>query len=309
MPAYGQQVTDDTAAINVAISIGNRCGGDSPCVGSTLTPALVYLPGGTYIISSPIIDYYYTQIIGDPNDMPIIKATAEFSQSGALCLLEADRYTSSGFLQFTSTNVFFRQVRNIVFDTTAISGGACGIHWPSSQATSIQNCVFMLSNNPSDEHTGIFMESGSGGILNDLVIFGGMNGVQLGNQQYTMRNLTIIGAAVAIKQLWNWGWTYKSLNIIDCAIGIDIGSANVGGMILIDSTFTNVSKAIITGRSPTNKTGQGSLVMEGVTFNNVPTVLEGPGGMVYLAGTFGGTVYEPGYAMVNEIWWLCNRVL
>ncbi|KAB5528951.1 pectate lyase superfamily protein-domain-containing protein, partial [Coniochaeta sp. 2T2.1] len=293
--AKGDGVTDDTAAINAAISTGNRCGGDSPCVGTTLTPAVVYFPGGTYKISSSIIDYYYTQIIGDPNNMPTIKASSDFSNR-ALCLIEADKYTSGGYLQFTSTNVFFRQVRNIIFDTRSVPGGACGIHWPSSQATSIQNCVFLLSNDPTDEHTAIFMESGSGGMLNDLVIYGGMYGVELGNQQYTMRNLTIIGAAIAVKQLWDWGWTYKSLNIIDCAIGIDMGTADVGGVTLIDSTFTNVTKAIITSRALTNKTGQGSFVMENVAFNNVPTVLEGPAGKVYLAGTKGAAVYEAGHA-------------
>jgi hypothetical protein len=196
--------------------------------------------------------------------------------------------------------VFFRQVRNIVFDTRDIAGGTCGIHWPSSQATSIQNCVFLLSNDPTDEHVGIFMESGSGGMLSDLVVYGGMNGLEFGNQQYTMRNLTVIGAAVAVKQLWNWGWTYKSLNIIDCAIGIDMGTADVGGVTLLDSTFTNVSKAILTARSPTNDTGRGSLVIGNVAFENVPTVLEGPGGVVYLAGTRNGLVYEPGYAMVGS---------
>jgi hypothetical protein len=258
---------------------------------------VVYFPAGTYKISSSIIDYYYTQLIGDPTNMPTIKGSSNFSPNG-LCLIDADKYTNSGQLQFTSTNVFFRQVRNIIIDTTAIAGGACGIHWPSAQATSIQNCVFRLSMNPRDIHTGIFMESGSGGLLNDLVVYGGRYGMQFGNQQYTMRNLTFIGCAIAIKQLWNWGWTYKSINIIDCAIGIDMGTADVGSMTLLDSTFTNVSKAIITGRSPANTTGQGSLVMEGVTFENVPTVLEGPSGFVYLAGSKGAVVYEPGYAMV-----------
>jgi len=269
-------------------------------VGTTLTPAVVYFPGGTYKISSAIIDYYYTQLIGDPNDMPTIKGSADFNKR-YLCLIEADKYTDAGNLQFTSTNVFFRQVRNIVFDTRSIPGGTCGIHWPSSQATSIQNCVFLLSNDPTQQHVGIFMESGSGGILGDLIVYGGMHALEFGNQQYTMRNVTVIGAAVGIKQIWDWGWTYKSLNIVDCAIGIEMGTSDVGGMTLIDSTFTNVSKAIITGRSPANKTGQGSFVMENVAFNNVPTVMEGPGGHIYLAGTSGGLVYEPGYAMASGI--------
>ena len=59
--AVGDGVTDDTAAIQRAMSAGNRC---EPgfCQSSTTSPAIVYFPGGTYLISSAIIDYYYTQV-------------------------------------------------------------------------------------------------------------------------------------------------------------------------------------------------------------------------------------------------------
>jgi glucan 1,3-beta-glucosidase len=59
--AKGDGQTDDTAAIQRAITEGNRC---TPgfCESSTTTPAIVYFPGGTYVISSSIIDYYYTQV-------------------------------------------------------------------------------------------------------------------------------------------------------------------------------------------------------------------------------------------------------
>lgn len=143
------------------------------------------------------------------------------------------------------------------------------------------------------------MEEGSGGFLNDLVFYGGLYGVQFGNQQYTVRNLTFVGSRTAIKQLWNWGWTYKSLNIIGCDVGIDMANSNVGGVTLLDSTFTNVNRAIITDRNPTNNTGQGSFVMENVRFDNVPTVFGGPDGTVYLAGSGSGVVSEPGYAMAG----------
>lgn len=46
--AKGDGVTDDTAAINAAITAGNRCGGGS-CASSTTTPAVVYFPSGTYL--------------------------------------------------------------------------------------------------------------------------------------------------------------------------------------------------------------------------------------------------------------------
>lgn len=59
--ARGDGVTDDTAAIQRAVTQGNRCG-PSACESSTNTPAVVYFPEGTYLISSSIIDYYYTQV-------------------------------------------------------------------------------------------------------------------------------------------------------------------------------------------------------------------------------------------------------
>jgi glucan 1,3-beta-glucosidase len=59
--AVGDGVADDTAAIQRAIAEGNRCA-PGFCESSTNTPAVVYFPAGTYLISSSIIDYYYTQV-------------------------------------------------------------------------------------------------------------------------------------------------------------------------------------------------------------------------------------------------------
>lgn len=44
--ARGDGVNDDTAAINAAISSGNRCGFGGTCSGSAITPATVYFPAG-----------------------------------------------------------------------------------------------------------------------------------------------------------------------------------------------------------------------------------------------------------------------
>lgn len=144
--AKGDGSTDDTAAINAAISAGNRCTPGS-CVSTTTTPAVVYFPAGTYMVSSPIVDYYYTQLIGNPNCVPTIKATGNFAApAGYIGLIDGDPYTSQ-YLAYGSTNVFFRQIRNFIIDTTAADPGASltGIHWPTSQATSLQNIVFNVS--------------------------------------------------------------------------------------------------------------------------------------------------------------------
>ncbi|KAL8858139.1 MAG: hypothetical protein Q9178_005316 [Gyalolechia marmorata] len=79
--ARGDGFNDDTAAINRAISSGSRCA-PGVCQSSTISPAIAYFPSGTHLGSSPVIDNYYTQIIGNPNDLPVIKAASNFSGSG-----------------------------------------------------------------------------------------------------------------------------------------------------------------------------------------------------------------------------------
>ena len=86
--AKGDGITDDTAAIQKAISDGNRCAPGS-CASSTTTPAVVYFPAGTYIISTSILDYYNTQLVGNPNSLPVLKATAGFSGLG---VIDGDQY-------------------------------------------------------------------------------------------------------------------------------------------------------------------------------------------------------------------------
>jgi glucan 1,3-beta-glucosidase len=67
------------------------------------------------------------------------------------------------------------------------------------------------------------MENGSGGFMggmslyqfysteryschfSDLVFNGGKFGMSVGNQQFTVRNITINKANVAVNAIWNWG--------------------------------------------------------------------------------------------------------
>lgn len=73
----GDGLTDDTACINTAISVGDRCGVN--CGSSTIVPALIYFPSGRYLISSPIIMHYYSQLVGNVKDLPILLAAPEFN--------------------------------------------------------------------------------------------------------------------------------------------------------------------------------------------------------------------------------------
>lgn len=165
-------------------------GACSPCVqaSTTKTPAIVYFPPGVYLISSSIKPAYFTQLIGDPNERPVLKATSNFQGFG---LIDGNPYTNMGHQTWTSVNLFFRQIRNFVIDTRAIPANlpATGIHWPTGQATSLQNIVFEMPTDPNVVHVGLFIENGSGGFMTDLTFNGGNRGAELGNQQYTMRNL------------------------------------------------------------------------------------------------------------------------
>ncbi|MCJ1421843.1 hypothetical protein MMC32_008210 [Xylographa parallela] len=287
--ATGNGVTDDTAAINAAINAGGRC--NEGCASSTTTPAVVYFPAGTYLISSPINPAYYTQLIGNPNAMPTIKATAGF---GGFALIDADPYYTSN-LNWGSTNVFYRQIRNFIIDTTnmPVNSAATGIHWPTAQATSLQNIVFTLSAASGTQHIGLFIESGSAGFMTDLVFNGGLKGGAFGNQQFTMRNMTFNNCVTAISHFWDWGWTYEGININNCGTGISINaggtsSPEVGSITLIDSHFTNVPVGITTAYAPSSAgNAAGSVIIENVGITNVPIMVQGPSGATTLVGTTG----------------------
>ncbi|KAK8111429.1 uncharacterized protein PG998_007886 [Apiospora kogelbergensis] len=289
--ARGDGVTDDTAAINNAITTpGNRCG--RGCASTTTTPVVLYFPAGTYLISSSIIPYYFTQMYGDASSPPTLKATANFQGFG---LIDGNPYWTEN-PNWVTTNVFYRQVRNFILDTTAIAPAtpATGMHWPTSQATSLQNIVFNMPKGNGVVHVGLFIESGSGGFMSDLTFNGGATGASMGNQQYTMRNLAFNDCGTAIIQLWNWGWTYIGLRINNCGKGIDIsansnGKQEVGSLTLIDSTIINTPVGVATAWSSSSQPPTaGSVVLENVALQNVPVAVSGPSGTV-LSGSSGST--------------------
>ncbi len=126
---------------------------------------MVYFPSGTYLISSSIVTPYYTQMIGNPTNRPVLKATADFKGFG---LIDGNPYYSEN-PNWVTVNVFFRQVRNFVLDTTNIppANDATGMHWPSSQATSLINIEFNMPQTNDVKHVGLFVESGKWPFLID----------------------------------------------------------------------------------------------------------------------------------------------
>ncbi|KIY02080.1 uncharacterized protein Z520_02218 [Fonsecaea multimorphosa CBS 102226] len=287
--AKGDGVTDETASINLAIKSGDRCDPES-CKSSTTTPAVVYFPAGTYMISSSISDYYYTQLIGNPNCMPTLRASRNFTDSTLIDTNFNNRYNA--------TNVFWRQIRNLNIDMTLIAPAkeVTGLKWTASQSTSLQNLRFLMSDAHGTRQTGLYIPEGSGGFLGDLVFHGGRQAAAIGNQQFTMRNLTFYNAGTAINNTWDWSWTYQDINIINCSIGIDMSwggprkiDQGVGSVTLLDSSITDTRVGIRTSyNTHPQKPAEGSLVLENIKLKKVDVAVQGLSGPI-LSGTKGST--------------------
>ncbi|KAJ7697688.1 exo-beta-1,3-glucanase [Mycena rosella] len=263
--AKGDGITDDTAAINAAISAGNRCGGGS-CPSSTITPAVVFFPRGKYVVSAPIIAYYYTQLIGDAIYPPTLLAAPSFGGIGVIVDV------------FKSGQMYSDAVQRI----PATSSDGTGIHWQVAQATSLMNIVINMSNAPDTAH-----QDCSGGFMGDLVFNGGKIGMSVGNQQFTVRNVTVNNAQTGILAAWNWGWTFQGVTFKNCSIGFDLstgggGPQPVAAEAIIDVTVSDTPIFLRTSAS----SGQldGSLVLNNIKLTNVPTAIGLFGGAVLLAG-------------------------
>ncbi|KAJ5461211.1 uncharacterized protein N7458_002763 [Penicillium daleae] len=300
--AMGDGVTDDTEAINRAVSYSSssnsteRCG--QSCGSTSVYGALVFFPPGTYLISTPIIQYYYTQFVGDATDRPTIKGSANFT---GIALIDTDPYIpgGNGAEWYINQNQFFRQIRNFIFDMTSMAFtnydgdqeyNATGLHWQVAQATSLQNLDFQMSVSTATNTTtmvGIFMENGSGGFLSDLTFFGGNIGFRAGNQQYTARNLQFTSCLTAISMIWDWGFTWQNIYVYSCWVAIDctsiggIDSQGTGSISVLDSHFNGVPYPI----TLRNGGPYPNIILDNLLVENSADVVLVSGGEIIVAGS------------------------
>ncbi|KAF4153480.1 hypothetical protein CNMCM6069_000690 [Aspergillus lentulus] len=274
--AKGDGVTDDTAAINKAISDGGRCGAE--CGSSTIYPAFIYFPSGTYLVSSPIIQYYNTEFYGNPFDYPTILAASSFVGLG---VITSDVYTGDNIQWYLNTNNFLRSIRNFKMDITRTSPLAyvCAIHWQVAQGTSLENIIFYMMQDNVTTQQGIYMENGSGGFLTNLTFVGGNFGAYFGNQQFTTSHLSFMNCKTALQIHWDWAWTMQDVVITNCTNGIVIvGGAggpqstgqSVGSLIILDAVIAFTKTGIVTSLFAENST---SFLLQNAAFISVDTAI------------------------------------
>jgi len=125
--------------------------------------------------------------------------------------------------------------------------------------------------------------------LTDVTITGGLYGANIGNQQFTMRNLAVSDAVTCISQIWDWGWTYQGLKLSNCSTALSVnnggpGNQLVGSVSVLDSTIQDCSRFITTAWA-SSTSSNGSLILENIVLENVPIAVEGPSGTVLAGGT------------------------
>ncbi|KAH8645953.1 beta-1,3-glucanase, partial [Tricladium varicosporioides] len=290
--AKGDGKTDDTAAINRAISEGNRCAEN--CNSTSVKAALIYFPAGTYLVSGTIVALYNSQLIGNPNNRPTILAAPSFVGLGVISTdpYYTDRSTpdGGGVNWYINQSNFLRQIRNFIIDIRATTVQyPAGLHYQVAQATSLENIDFYQSTDPKTTQQGIFSENGSGGFMSDLVFHAGNFGLYGGNQQFTVRNLKFIDCNTAIQIIWDWAWTWKSLDISGGKVGISLlgenGKRETGSVFITDSRFTNVPVAILTS-TVIEGTGKGNtlITLDNVVFSSTPIAVQDNAQKTILAG-------------------------
>ncbi|GFF51813.1 glucan 1,3-beta-glucosidase [Aspergillus lentulus] len=237
--------SDSTAAIQRAIDDGKRCG--AACNGATTKNAIVYFPPGTYLVSSSISIYFGTQIIGDANNWPTIRAASSFVGLG---VLSTDVYVDNGgdgpdgnaLEWYINTARLYSQIRNLKIDITASNPGAyvAALHYQVAQATTIENVEIIAGSATTQQ--GMYADNGSGGVMSDITFTGGNFGIYGGSQQFSAARLTFNGCNTAVEVSGTGVGCGKSITVKNAKVGFrlynDANGQIPGSVTIIDSVFS-----------------------------------------------------------------------
>lgn len=254
--AKGDGMSDDGVAIQKAIDAGNSNGTrGSGTFGSTGQPAVVFFPPGTYLTSAPIKNYIGTVLMGDPMNRPTIKASSSFKGTSLISGVDP---------KFTGLVAFYHEIKNLIFDTTALSikSKIILVDWSVSQACQLSNSVFRMANGAAG-HTGI-SSSGQNSplLLNDLEICGGGTGWTGASTQYHFKNIYFKAVTTGIKPSNTVQMSVQGCRFEDVSVGVDMSYGSLGLLNLFDCTAAKTQALVLSDAAQTNAAG--SIVLENV---------------------------------------------
>jgi len=93
-------------------------------------------------------------------------------------------------------------------------------------------------------------------------------------------------------KIQNWQWTFKSVEINNCGIGIDMSAAGgnvnsgVGSILLMDSSITNTPVGVRLNANPGPNANDvsGTLLLDNVIVQGVDAIVQDAGGAAVLQG-------------------------
>jgi glucan 1,3-beta-glucosidase len=158
-------------------------------------------------------------------------------------------------------------------------------------------CVFKLTCIAQDVRN-VLTRVQSGGFMGDLIINGGDIGLDVGNQQFTVRNVTINGSNTGVKMPWNWGWNFQGITIRNAKVGFDVKTGSnsndqdqgVGGVAIMDGIISDTPIFYRSSQPSTNL--QGSIVLNNIKLTNVQSVVAVLNGGTILQGSEGETIVD-----------------
>ena len=129
--------------------------------------------------------------------------------------------------------------------------------------------------------------------MGDLIIIGGNIGLDVGNQQFTVRNVTIDGSNTGVKMTWNWGWNFQGITIRNAKVGFDTKTGSsvddkdqgVGGVAIMDGIVSDTPVFYRSSQSSTIL--RGSIVLNNIKLRNVQSVVAITDGETILRGSEG----------------------
>ncbi|KAL4754873.1 hypothetical protein BDW72DRAFT_200536 [Aspergillus terricola var. indicus] len=293
---YGADNTgqsDASSAIQKAIRDGPSGGParDAKAMGSTGQPAIVYLPGGTYLLKAALQLYIGTVLVGDPTNPPILKAAPGFA---------GDHIVYAKDPNFGGTINFYIGIKNIVLDSTGLSSTLrmTLLDWTVSQATQLANVGFNMP--VASQHVGLTTQYdyNSNIILNDLWFNGGNIGMKLSGQQWVIKNAVFAGTTTGIVA----GGT--DIVLLGCQFsigktGID-ATGTSGSLTVIDSSGSGLESFLISS----NPKGAGNaIILENIENTGTTVNL---GGQAVVSGSIPNTwvrgdMYAPGSPNMQRV--------
>ena len=155
--------SDDTKSLQTAINDDGKGGNRYQNEVST-RPAQVFLPGGTYLLMEQLDLRLNTVLVGDPNDMPILKAAPDFQGTTVVNGYDYASHASGG------TTNFFVAMKNIIIDTTEVdrNSNIIALQWGVAQGCQLSNLEIRMPTK-SGGHTGIALDQGSTTAIADVV--------------------------------------------------------------------------------------------------------------------------------------------